>query len=111
MDDVKKSHSEDNHNLLIRLDERMINLDKNVTEINNTIRDRLQMREEASRNSATTENTFKNHESRIEIVESKVQEALIEARTKATQLKNYGIIIGIALGLINIIQFILTFNK
>jgi len=114
----KEKTSDDNWKMLIRLDEKVSNInekldrqDQHITEMSNDIRDRLQLKEESGRIAAESANKFNNIEGRLIATEKFATESQAESRTRSNQLKNWGVIIGIILGILSIVNVFLNVSS
>jgi len=114
----KKNKSEENYDLLIRLDEKVNKLDEHFKEVSVKIDTKLQEKEEVTRTFARHENVFKELSDEIKEVKeetwnvkTEVKSLIDQANAKTSQVQMWGTIIGIILGISSIVQLILFFNK
>ncbi len=111
MPESSAAQSAQNYELLIRLDEQMKNLAKDVRELNNTTGQRISVldavkynKEEAIRTFAEVEKVTGDHEVRIRKVEKAVEQT-------QTQMKTWGTVFAVVIGLLQIIQIVSSLSN
>ena len=117
MDDKRdksgRNKSEENYDLLIRLDQKVESMDEHLKEINDTIKSRLQDKEEVSRMFARYDSQFKDQANVNKEVLDKMSNMkddltglIATAKAKVEQIQLWGTIISLLLGGFAIYQII-----